>query len=213
MLPIFIISFNNLTYVKSMVEQLKKYTTSIYIVDNCSTYPPLLEFLDSTDVKVIRMPQNYGHTVVYRNEIRKIGGDKYFITDPDLLLNPNLPQDFMETLNKISEKYQAYKVGFALDITKDIRDDVLLYGYYTIKQWESQMWRYPINDSEFPNLWKTGIDTTFCLVNHTYPKDIYIRVAGNFTAVHRPWLTYWKSEFQPGELEFYKTHTKYSSWI
>jgi hypothetical protein len=158
------------------------------------------------------MPQNYGHTVVYRDEIRKIGGDKYFITDPDLLLNPDLPQDFMDTLCKISDKYQAYKVGFALDITTDIREDVR-YGSYTIKQWESQMWRHPISDSEFPDLWKTGIDTTFCLVNHTFPKETYIRVAGNFTAVHRPWLTYWQTEFQPGELEYYKAHTKCSSWI
>jgi hypothetical protein len=196
-----------------MVEQLKKYTTKIYIVDNCSTYPPLVEFLDSTDVEVIRMPENYGHKVVYREEIRKIGGDKYFITDPDLLLNPDMPLDFMETFCKISDKHRAHKVGVALDVTKDIRDDIKLWGRFTIKDWESQMWRNPIEDSEYPNLWKTGVDTTLCLVNFNYPVDDHLRIAGNFTAVHRPWLTYWKTELKPGELEYYKNNSICSSWI
>lgn len=213
MLPVFVISFNNLTYVSSMVQQLKKYTTNIYIVDNCSTYPPLLEFLDSTDVKVIRMTENHGHTVVYRDEIRKIAGDKYFITDPDLLLNPNLPDDFMDTMYKISVKYGVHKVGFALDITKDIREDVLAQGRFKIKEWESQFWNKKINDPL--EMYLAPIDTTFCLVNFNNKTDwnTQIRMAGDFTAIHRPWLTNWKSEFQPGELEYYKSHTKCSWWI
>ncbi len=193
-----------------MVEQLKKYTQNIYIVDNCSTYPPLIDYLNTINVNVIRQDRNYGHTVIYRDDIRKIGMSKYIITDPDLLINPNLPDNFIEILCNLSEKYRANKVGFALDISTDIRKDVL-YGGKTIQSWESQFWSKKILDDTF-NLYDAPIDTTFCLINHNYPST-NIRIAGDFTAVHRPWLTYWKSELPIDELEFYKKTTKCSSWI
>jgi len=210
MVPIFIISFNNLTYVKSMVDQLKKYTKNIYIVDNCSTYPPLIEYLKNIDVNVIRKNANYGHRVIYGEDIKKIGGSRYIITDPDLLLNHNLPDNFIEILCELSDKYKANKVGFALDITNNIRDDVFFQGH-TIKNWEARFWSNKIPDEYF-TLYHAMIDTTFCLINNNY-SSVNIRVAGDFTAVHRPWLINWKSELANDELKHYQQTSICSSWI
>ena len=43
--PIFIINYNRLSYIEKFVSQLEMYGfTNINIIDNCSTYPPLLEY-------------------------------------------------------------------------------------------------------------------------------------------------------------------------
>jgi hypothetical protein len=193
-----------------MVEQLKCYTNNIYIVDNCSTYVPLINYLNSTDVKVIRKNNNYGHFVVYGDDIRLIGGSKYIITDPDLFLNKQLPKNFIDILCFLSDKYKAYKVGFALDITNNIRDDVF-FGGYNIKTWESQFWSNKISDPQY-ELYNALIDTTFCLINYDYDQSNSIRVAGEFTAIHRPWVNNWKNELSEGELEQYQKTSICSSW-
>ena len=90
-IPIYIIAYNNLFHVKNMVNQLEIYTTNIHIIDNCSTYQPLLDYY-ATEYKydLMKMDRNYGHLVIYRPvwvQIPKIFG----MTDPDLQLNPDLP--------------------------------------------------------------------------------------------------------------------------
>ena len=45
--PFFIISFNNLTYLKNTIKSLEKYNiTNICIIDNNSDYPPLIDYLN-----------------------------------------------------------------------------------------------------------------------------------------------------------------------
>jgi hypothetical protein len=124
-IPIFIIAYNQYTYVKSMVEQLRdpKFPRmKIYVIDNKSTYQPLIDYLKTieNDVTVLRQEKNYGHKVYERDEIIALGGDKYVVTDPDLLLNPNLPLNFLEIMANLSDEYKTNKMGFALDITNNI---------------------------------------------------------------------------------------------
>lgn len=215
MIPVFIIAFNNPTYVSSMIDQLLKYTSDIYIIDNCSTFPPMIKLLDETKVTVIRMPENYGHKVYERAEIQDlVKGDYYCITDPDLTLNPNLPSNFIEIFKNISDEYKKHKVGFALDHLNNIRTDVRCEGK-TITEWEWWLWNFRI-DHPTLEMYPSTIDTTFCLINKKYPNDEgrnHIRVAGDFLCVHRPWLTTWKNELPTDELEFYKTHATCSTWV
>jgi hypothetical protein len=65
-----------------MIDQLSKFPgMTLYVIDNKSTYPPLIEYLKSIEgtVKVLYQPENYGHKVYERDEIRALGGDKYII--------------------------------------------------------------------------------------------------------------------------------------
>jgi len=210
---IFIISYNQLTYVKSMVEQLQNFVPSkyIHILDNNSTYPPMIEYLKSVDniIQVHRFDRNHGHNVI--SMIPSITNSQlYIISDPDLILNKNLPSNFISDLISISKKYNSGKVGFALDNKNNIRTDVT-YGGKTPEEWESQFWTTPINDPLYELYW-ASIDTTFCLINKNF-NGIDIRVAGNFTCVHRPWLLNWKDEIPPEELYFYKQNNLSSCWI
>jgi glycosyltransferase involved in cell wall biosynthesis len=211
-----IIAFNNPTYVSDMVNQLLKYTNNIIIVDNCSTYPKMIEYLETIEknVKVFRMEKNYGHNVHKENIIQSfIDSDIYCITDPDLRFNTKLPENFIETFAELTEIHNAERVGFALDITTDIRDDIHYQGKL-IKEWESNFWNDKI---EHPSLvlYKAAIDTTFCLINKKYTSEepTHIRVAGDFTCVHRPWLTYSKTEVPEEELNYYMQHATCSCWV
>lgn len=217
-IPVFIISYNQYTFVKSMVEQLQPYTTNIYVIDNKSTYEPLIEYLkdiDGNKATVLWMPENYGHKVYERDEIIALGGEKYIVTDPDLLLNPNIPPNFIEVLAELSDKYKTNKIGFALDI-KDNINIKKKYNGKTLPEHESAYWSQPVPDPEY-KLYKADIDTTFALINKKYyvkgALDNSIRVAGDFTCKHRPWLNDWEADLVPGELDHYLNANNKSTTI
>jgi hypothetical protein len=217
-IPIFIISYNQYTFVKSIVEQLQKYSSNIYIIDNKSTYPPLVNYLKSIEdkVKVLYMDKNYGHRVYMRDEIVKLGGDKYIITDPDLLLNPNLPQNFIDILSDLSDQYKIGKIGFALDITNNINTNIIATDHKkNIIDWESQFWINKINNPQY-ELYYADIDTTFVLINKKYYNNNSqyggIRIAGNFTCVHIPWLIDYEKMLLDGELDYYRNNNISSTW-
>lgn len=217
-IPVFIISYNQLTFVRSMVEQLEPYTDNIYIIDNKSTYPPLIDYLKEIDgmkVKVLWMPENYGHKVYERDEIIALGGEKYIVTDPDLLFNPNLPKNFIDILSELSDKYKTNKIGFALD-TKDDINLSKKYNGKTLPEHESMYWTQRVPDPEY-ELYSADIDTTFALINRNYYRrgwrDNSIRVAGDFTCKHRPWLNGWEAELEPGELDHYLNANNKSTTI
>ena len=211
-IPVFIIAYNQYTFVKDMVEQLQKYINSdrIHILDNKSTYPPMIEYLKSIEgnVHVHRFHENYGHSII--EVLENLNYKRYIITDPDIAFNKNLPKNFINILDDIAEKYKSGRVGFALDISNNICLDILYCGQ-TVIEWESQFWTNRIPHRSY-ELYKADIDTTFCLINKEYEGDS-IRIAGDFTCVHRPWVIGWKNSIPSEEIEFYKQNNISTSWI
>ena len=221
-IPFVIICWNNLTFVKNFVNQLKKYKRKIIILNNNSNYPPLSDYFieikkELGDLIEIRsLDKNYGHTV-YR-ELADTLPEVYMLSDPDLELNPNLPDNFVDTLINLSNKHKIYKVGFALDLSD--RDKFLSCKKYTqdkgIYEWEKQFWQKKINDDNY-ELYHADVDTTFSLINNKYYKgNNYegIRIAGNFTAKHLPWyVDYIKNNIPVNEVQHWKKNNKSSSLL
>jgi hypothetical protein len=214
-IPVILICWNNLSFVKNFVEQLKKYPNPIILLDNNSNYSPMFDYykqIESDKIKVILLKQNYGHEVY--KKLKADLPDIYFLSDPDLQLNPRMPQNFAEIFVKLSEKHGSYKVGAALDISD--ADKFIHCDNYTenksILEWESQFWEKPVPDPEY-ELYDADVDTTFCLVNTKYEEsNAVLRVAGNFTVKHLPWYTdYIKKNTPKDELEHWKKHNKSSS--
>ena len=195
-IPIIIICYNNSHYVKNTLSQIlkinKEYYKNIQILNNASTCLTTINFLNSCDVKVIHNSSNIGPWInnwknkwVYDNL-----PEKFILTDPDLKLNENIPNNFIEIFSELSDKYQTSKIGFSLDISDfDKMYKTLNYSNTgkTIYDWESQFYQNKINDDIY-ELYDASIDTTFCLVNKKYEYNDYnVRIAGNFTAKHLPW--------------------------
>ena len=187
-MTVLIIGYNQYTYISSMVSQLIKYTNDIVVIDNNSTYQPLLNYYqDGYNYSLLKMDKNYGHKVYEEKFLNGIFGNIYIITDPDLELNKKIPNNFIENLIKISNNYKAGRVGFAIEISSpEIRSD-LTYAGMPLKLWESRFWQIKIKDNTY-DLYNAPIDTTFCLINTIYNyAGLSIRVAGNFTCKHLPW--------------------------
>ena len=119
-IPIIIISFNQLFYLKQLIDFLKdQKCNNIVIVDNNSNYPPLLEYLweIEKEVTVIRMKKNYGHNVfTHRQDLFEDYLEGYYvITDPDIVPDSNCPHDFMRYFKKLLDSNPSVrKVGFSL---------------------------------------------------------------------------------------------------
>lgn len=214
-MPVIIIGYNQLTFIRKMVEQLEKYTSDIIVVDNASTYPPLLEwYKNEFRYTLLRQRKNFGHGVYRSESIQKLAGEVYILTDPDLLFNPCLPDSFIQELVEISNYFKSCKVGFALLIdSDDIRNDVLFAGH-TIKQWESQFWVnklfYPLK----PNLelYSADIDTTFCLINKRFSNSP-IRIGGQYTCIHIPWMKGFEHLLGDGEYASYLQNNISTNWF
>ena len=218
-IPIIIINFNQLFYLKKIVHfLLKRNMENIIIIDNLSTYPPLLEYYKTLEgVTVEYMDKNYGHMVFFENIglQEKYGKGFYVVTDADIDPNPKLSKDFMRVLlDVITKEFQdVNKVGFALDI--DSIPDYYLHKDKVLR-WEKKFWenQYP----KIPSAYYAKIDTTFAIYKPLYPKfynhiDFLkgIRLAGDFTAIHGGWYV---DERSPTvEQVYYKnTASSASSW-
>lgn len=219
-IPFVIICWNNLTFVKNFVNQIKKYKRKIIILNNNSEHNLLLKYFDDIkkelgdQIEIRMLDQNYGHEVYIK--LADTLPDVYMLSDPDLQLNENLPDNFVEVLYNLSNKYKKYKIGFALDISD--HDKFLNCNQYTnglsIYNWEKQFWDNKINNHDY-ELYDANIDTTFCLINKKYfNNNNYeaIRIAGNFTAKHLPWYkNYIKDNIPKEEIEIWRKNNKSSS--
>lgn len=189
--PIYIISFNRLIYLKQIIEWLEKYNfQNINVIDNNSSYPPLLEYLEGINHNVHYMDRNYGHDVFWAsgkfNHVME--RSVYIVSDPDIAANKNLRPDFIEEFYRLlGEHPNVVKVGFALekDDLPETEKNVI------VKRWEEQFWKKRLEDDL--EIYDASIDTTFALYRPGKLKantPLFfkaIRIAGDFTARHLPW--------------------------
>lgn len=174
----------------------------VWLVDNASTYPPMVKFLDQTKHHVIRSERNLGHRAPWLSGLTaELGAEQPFIvSDPDVVPCETCPTDaveyFAETLRIHPE---IDKVGFSLRID-DLptrfahRDSVIA--------WETQFRR-----NEFkPGFHFAPIDTTFAVYRagfgHRNAKSL--RSQPPYEARHLPW--YDDSANPTDEQAYYVTH-------
>ena len=219
-IPIVVICWNELTYIKNMVDQLKHFDHPIILLDNHSTYEPLLEYYkeikkelgDKIEIRMLK--KNYG-CVVYQ-KLKHTLPKVYILTDPDLELNKNMPKNFAEILYNISEKYKVYKVGLYIEKIK--KEDLLECSSYDF-EWDKLI--HPIKNEKY----KLFFDklqhgaTTFSLVNtkyrneHNNPNRSAIRIAGDFIMKHLPWYKNSLNKIPRGELYTYVKNAKSSTLV
>jgi hypothetical protein len=163
-IPIVVICWNELTYIKNMVDQLKHLDHPIILLDNHSTFAPLLEYYKEikkelgSKIEIRMLKKNHGNTVYLA--LKHTLPNIYILTDPDIELNKNMPRNFAEILLELSEKYKMYKIGMALD-TKH-REDFLNCGSPNSSKklfnYHAQFFKNKIEDDTY-ELYNAFVDT------------------------------------------------------
>ena len=185
----FIIMFNRVTLPKNMAEFLSDNGCEVILIDNNSTYEPLLDWYSKCPYKVYRLQENLGHKSLYTSGILDEYKDQYYyLTDHDLDLS-GVPPDFQELLMKGFENPGVIKSGLSLKI-----DDLPNNPYANIaREWESKYWERPRDANGF---YHSEVDTTFALYDRGreysgFPAtDDFFRAVRSphpYTARHVPW--------------------------
>lgn len=186
---------NLFTWLKAMVESLEglEGLSEIVILDNLSTYEPLLDWYSTLKHKVVFLGKNLGHHALYKSGfLENTNIDYYIYTDPDLDLS-RLPKDtllymkimFDELYTKklFKHKYKI-KLGLGLDWTSVPTESKY---YEWCSTYEKGM---HLTEELLPGVHNSPVDTTFAIYNRKYSQ--YYDVGGARTTFpycvrHLPW--------------------------
>ena len=175
-------------------------SNSRYIIDNASTYPPLLEYYDQCPYTVFRLTENLGFKALWKSHLDKRFCNDYFIyTDSDVVPADFCPADFVDYfLQELKKHPLARKIGFSLRIDN-------LPDCYDHKQEVIEKETIYYSRLEEEKLYRAPIDTTFALYRPRVglSRSRYVeayRTAYPYQAEHLPWYT---NSAQPSEEELY----------
>lgn len=209
-IPIIINNYNRFTMLKNLMDCLEKRGyNNIFIIDNNSTYPPLLEYYKTIKHKVFLLDKNLGHLSFTKSGIYKKFKNKFFVyTDSDIFLPDDCPDDILRHFYEIlvNTPYTG-RVGCALHID-DLPDHFM--NKEKVIFCESRFWKNKIRDNEY----LADIDTTFALYRPNIKVGVSgvgksIRVAGKYAARHCPW--YIDSNNLDDEEQYYISHARQDS--
>ena len=199
--PIYLTNMNRLSTTKKMVEDLFRLNSNsrITIIDNASTYPPLLEWYEQVkgDINIIRHTENKGcWSFFYSGYASACTDDWYVYSDADLELNPNMSSDWQEILMEWHKKYNR-KASLVLRLD-DVPEGELK---EKIKNHQNICWGL----TEDKNVYHGVTDMTFSFDAKAegYRYDS-VRIGGDFACRHIPW--YLDFNNLPEEEKYYLDH-------
>jgi hypothetical protein len=205
MIPVIINNRNRYTYLTKLISWLESAGfENIIVLDNDSTYPPLLKYYETTRHTVIRTGRNGGPFAIWQTpELKKYISGFYIYTDPDVLPDTTASFESIRIMyQRLRSDYTIDKIGFALRIDNlpdhfKLKDEVI--------RWESQFWLH----KDKTGFWRSKVDTTFALYA-PYAKGggecRALRTDFPHVALHLPW---YENSSAPGEEEiYYREHAE-----
>ena len=195
-IPIVILNKDRLEPLKLLINSLHRRSyTNIIIIDNQSTYAPLLEWYIHSGINVFynNIPETlYDSGTFYRLAFElqhpkfvNLVKDHYIFTDSDVVPVDDAPDNFIDHMIEVRNEYGIRKVGLGLKI-----DDLPKVDYSNrVIELESDFWKRKIEHRKY-ELYQAGVDTTFAVYapNSMPLLDMnVIRMAGPYMAKHMPW--------------------------
>jgi len=196
-IPVFVTVRDRVTCLKVLIDRLETLDDvgPIVLLDNASTYAPLLEYLAETPHEVVTLP-NLGNRALWIADVHpELRRGRFVLTDPDVI--PDCPDDALAVLGRVLDRHpELVKVGLGLRI------DDLPSEAEAVRAWESQFW---LNALE-PGVYDAGVDTTFALYRPDGGSAITpaARTGPPYVARHLPWYqtdpeeTYYRAHATPG---------------
>ena len=209
--PIFINARDRLGVMKKLIDRLLGAgCRKIFLLDNRSTYPPLLEYYSALDsdprIKIIRLEKNFGFKALWLSKIleRLKISTPYIYTDPDVLPLERCPKDFVRRLMKLlDENRELRKVGLGL-----VYEDITFPEKNFIQQTEANLCDGTrVGD----DLHFVQVDTTLALYSNVrhYSLRLSLRTASDLRLRHLPW--YFDYDNLPADENYYLEHADKNS--
>jgi hypothetical protein len=170
-IPIFILNKDRFIALKLQVEALhKRNYTNITIIDNKSTYEPLLEWYKSSGVDVYFNPtpktcNGSLHWLTREFKVERfckaVTEGHFILNDSDVVPIEECPNDFIERMLELQVELSAHKIGLGLKID-DIPD--VFYNKQRVVDIETPYWKNPVATVfDSVTLHQAPIDTTFAV--------------------------------------------------
>ena len=205
-MPVFIISRDRVASLAKLVAWLEdEGMSNIIIVDNDSTYPPLVNYLAATPHAVVQLGRNVGHTAPWDARLIETlaRGRPFIVTDPDVVPDDGAHGAVQHMCGLLNRHPDHVKVGLGLHIDN-------LPDHYDMKAaviaHESRYWVHPAPGDAF----YAPVDTTFALhrAGTDYGVLQALRTGAPYLAEHEPW--YLDSSNLPEEFVYYREHASSS---
>jgi hypothetical protein len=186
--PVFINVRDRLSCLVQLLKWLERAGhRNITLIDNASTYPPLVNFLDQSNYRTIRLRRNLGHTALWKvKELRSAIAEQWFVyTDPDVVPADTCPLNVVVLLHRQLQEAPFYlKAGLGLRL-HDLPD--CYYLKQSVIDWEQHL----IGKEIAPDVFEADVDTTFALYRPGTPyiTGPSIRFQGMYSARHLPWYS------------------------
>lgn len=190
MTPVYINVFNRLTTTRNLCEQIAKLKgAEVVIIDNASSWEPLLDWYAECPYEVIRLRENLGHHAPWLcGAVSQDSAPFYCVTDCDLDID-GVSSDVLSVLASAFD----WRSGKPVKSGLSLRIDDLPPWQREVAGWEARFWKRQVaNDSRF---YHGEIDTTFAMYESTTPQSVATRVSGvpsvrlgpPYSARHMPW--------------------------
>lgn len=191
--PIFITCRDRVSDLRRLVDWLEQAGHQrITLVDNDSTWGPLLSYFEETPHEVIRLEHNYGSQALWKAQL--VPNERFVLTDPDILPTEECPLDAVEHLWRLMDGYGRPKVGLGLKLD-DLHPDT------PSLEWEHSLVA-PARELA-PGVFDSLVDTTFALYDPNVPFSLYgLRTGAPYQARHLGW---YQTEIDD-ELRYYLDH-------
>lgn len=189
---VLLVNRNLLTTTKNTIDFLRKESrVQVHILDQASTYPPLLEWYKTISEEVLYC-KNEGPYSCWNPKYKDLRRNSFIIADSDCLYD-NVPDDWLDVMLEALENSPVSKVGFSLNIKDLPKTELGKQAYnHEIKYWQNKV--------EYG--WDAHVDTTFALYREYAPFTYdAIRLDTPYTIQHAPW--YLNVENLPEEWKYY----------
>lgn len=201
---------NLLTWPREMVATIEKWDGlhKIVIIDNDSTYRPLLDWYKAIPHEVVRL-SNLGHAAPFEcGVLSTIETDYYVVTDPDMGLLRTPSDTLIYLMDHLSESPFLRKIGLGLDWTVVPKESPYYAHTHT---YEASLWKKPYRAR---GLREAGVDTTFAMYDRRLTQHYFIggaRCDPPYIARHYPWELTKAQRESDSEFMYYLANANHSS--
>ena len=209
--PVFINNFNRLEIgFRDLLFWLRRAgMTKIVVIDNASTYSPLLDFYVSFAMKgiqLLRVSTNLGPEAFWRLDLHLQQTGPFIVTDPDVVPDYQCPYDLVRKMHEVADRYAPAKVGPAIRID-NIPACYAQRDY--MRMCEADYWVRKYKEGD---CWNAAIDTTFALYSAGWTRwplaeaggVQHVRLDFPYVVNHVPWFE--DSAKPSAEALYYRAH-------